>query len=158
MKIVALALCITVAMPLHAGRRRAVAPPNTALSIEFVHIPAPGATLIASGSDAWLDVNTISQEAGVMGKALRVRRQFGLRVLRAGGGSWGSAIVTARLGSLDGRSSLRIDGQPLTSTPIVIDSNAAVGVTAVHTMEIEISDTVAAGPLESSIAWEVTIR
>ena len=158
MKILVLALCLAVSLPLYAARRRAAAPPSAALSIEFVDVPAAGTTLMAAGSDAWVDLKTVSQQAGSMGKSLRVRRQFGIRILRAGGASWGTAIVTARLDSPDGRSSLRIDGQVLGSTPIVVSSRAAVGALTIHTLEIEVSDSVPAGPLAASISWEVTTQ
>lgn len=158
MKILALALCLAVSLPLYAGRRRAVAPPSTALSIEFVDVPVAGATLTAAGSDAWVDLNAVSQQAGSMGKSVRVRRQFGIRVLRAGGVSWGTATVTARLDSPDGRSSLRIDGQALGSAPIVVSLRAAVGAITIHTLEIDVRDSVSPGPLAASISWEVTAR
>lgn len=158
MKILVLALCLAVSLPLYAARRRAAAPPSAALSIEFVDVPAAGTTLMAAGSDAWVDLKTVSQQAGSMGKSLRVRRQFGIRILRAGGASWGTAIVTARLDSPDGRSSLRIDGQVLGSTPIVVISRAAVGALTIHILEIEVSNSVPAGPLAASISWEVTTQ
>lgn len=158
MKLAILALCIAVSLPLHAARRRAAASPAGALSIEFVDVPAAGATLIAAGSDAWVELDTVSQQAGSMGKSLRVRRQFGIRIRRAGGVSWGTAAVTARLDSPDGRSAVRIDGQSLGSTPIVVDARAAVGALTIHTLEIEVSDSVAAGPLAASISWEVTTQ
>jgi len=158
MKIMVLALCLAASLPLYAARRRAAAPPSAALSIEFVDVPAAGTTLMAAGSDAWVDLKTVSQQAGSMGKSLRVRRQFGIRILRAGGASWGTAIVTARLDSPDGRSSLRIDGQVLGSTPIVVISRAAVGALTIHILEIEVSNSVPAGPLAASISWEVTTQ
>ena len=146
------------AMPLHAERRRAVAPPAGALSIEFVEVPEQGASLIAAGSDAWIDVKTVSQQAGSNGKPVRVRRRFGIRIVRAGGVSSGTAIVTARLDSPDGRSSVRIDGQPLAATPLVVSARAAVGAMTVHLLEIEVAGTVAEGPLAASISWEVTTQ
>ena len=148
MKIIALALCLAASLPLYAARRRAAAPPGAALSIEFVDVPAAGTTLIAAGSDAWVDVKS----------SVRVRRQFGIRILRAGGVSWGTAMVTARLNSPDGRSSLRIDGQSLSSTPVVVSTRAAVGALSIHTLEIEVPESVAAGPLAASISWEVTTQ
>jgi hypothetical protein len=136
MKIIAIALCLAASLPLYAARRRAAAPTSAALSIEFVDVPAAGATLTAAGSDAWVDLKTVSQQAGSTGKSVRVRRQFGIRILRAGGVSWGTAMVTARLNSPDGRSSMRIDGQPLSSTPVVVSARAAVGALSIHTLEI----------------------
>ena len=158
MKIIALALCLAASLPLYAARRRSAAPTSAALSIEFVDVPAAGTTLTAAGSDAWVDVKTVSQRAGSTGKSAQVRRQFGIRILRAGGVSWGTAMVTARLNSPDGRSSLRIDGQPLSSTPVVVSARAAVGALSIHTLEIEVPESVAAGPLAASISWEVTTQ
>jgi hypothetical protein len=128
------------------------------LSIEFVDVPSANASLIAAGSDAWVDLKTLSRQAGSNGKSIRVRRQFGFRILRSGGMSSGTAIVTARLDSADGRSQVRIDGQTLTVTPVVVDSRAAVGAMTVHTLEIEVSNSVIAGPLAASISWEVTAQ
>jgi len=157
MKIVALALCIAVTLPLYAARRRATAPPAETLSIEFVDVPAAGTTLIATGADAWIDLNTVSQRAGSTA-SVRARRQFGIRIFRTGGLSWGTATVTARVNSQDGRSSLRIDGKPVAGMPVVIDARALVGAMTIHTLEIEIPDSVAAGPLAASISWDVTTQ
>ncbi|MGA8806815.1 MAG: hypothetical protein WB973_02985 [Thermoanaerobaculia bacterium] len=158
MKITALALCIAVSLPLYAARQRAAAPPVETLSIEFVDVPAAGAALIAAGADAWIDLRTVSQRAGSTGKSMRVRRQFGIRLLRAGAVSWGTAIVTARLNSQDGRSSVRIDGKPVAGMPVVIDARASVGAMTIHTLEIEVPDSVAEGPLSASISWDVTTQ
>jgi hypothetical protein len=158
MKTVVLALSITMVLPLYAGRRRISAPPAGALSIEFVDVPAAGAAFIAAGSDAWVDVKTISQGAGSSGRPVRLRRQIGIRILQTGGVSWGTAIVTARLDSPDGRSSLRIDGQLLANAPVVVSSHAAVGALTIHTLEIEVAESVAPGPLALSISWEVTTQ
>ncbi len=156
MKILALVLCLAVSLPLHAGRRRAVAPPSRALSIEFVDVPAEQVTLVTAGQDAWLDLNAVNQRAGSMGESFRVRRRIGFRIVRAGGVSWGTASVTARLDSPDGRSSLRIDGQQLSGVPVMVNARAAVGAVSVHALEIEVPASVAAGPLAASISWEVT--
>ena len=157
MKIVVLALCVAASLPLYAGRRRAAAPPNAALSIEFVDVPAAaGIALIAAGSDAWVDAGAVSQQAGSMRKSVRMRQQFGVRIVRAGSAPWGTVMVTARLDSPDGRSSLRIDGQPLTGATIVVDAHAAVGALTIHTLEIEVLGSAAPGPLGASISWQVT--
>jgi hypothetical protein len=158
MKIVLLAFCVALTAPIYGARRRAAVPPAGALSIEFVNVPAGDAPLIAAGSDAWVDLKTVSQEAGSMGKMVRVRRQFGIRILRAGGVAWGTVTVTARLESPDGRSSLRIDGRSLGGTPLVVSSHAAVGSLTIHSLEIEIPDSAPAGPLAASISWEVTTQ
>jgi hypothetical protein len=158
MKIVVLVLCFAVSLPLHAARRRVAAVPADGLSIEFVNVPSAGVELLAAGSDAWVDVNTVSQRAGSTGTSVRVRRQFAIRILRVGGVSWGTAMVTARLDSTDGRSSLRIDGQALGNTPVVVCSRTTVGAMTIHTLEVEVLDSVAAGPLAASISWEVTAQ
>ena len=152
--VVALALCLADS-PLSAARRRAVAPPS-ALSREFVQLPASGTSLMAAGPDAWVDLNTVSQQAGSMGRSVRLRRQFGVRILRAGEVAWGTARVTARLSAPDGRSALRLDGQSLGNTPVVVTARAAVGALTIHTLEIEVSEAVSQGPLAASISWEVT--
>jgi hypothetical protein len=158
MRLVAIALCLVLSLPLYAARRRATAPPAGVLSIEFVNVPAAGTTFIAAGADAWVDMNTLSEKAGAKGKSVREQRQFGIRILRAGGVSSGTAMLTARLDAPDGRSSLRIDGQPLSRTPVVISSRAVVGAMTIHTLEIEVPDSVPAGPLAASISWEVTTQ
>jgi hypothetical protein len=53
---------------------------------------------------------------------------------------------------------VRIDGQPLSSTPVVVSTRAAVGALSIHTLEIEVPESVAAGPLAASISWEVTTQ
>lgn len=158
-QIAAVALCLAASLPLYAERRRSAAPPiSAALSIEFVDVPAAAAPLMAAGSDAWVDVNAVSRQAGSTGTSVLVRRRFGIRVLRAGSVSWGTAILTARLDSPDGRSSLRIDGLPLTSMPVVVDARAAVGAVTIHTLEIEVAGSVTPGPLAASISWEATAK
>jgi hypothetical protein len=156
MKTLVLIACIAVSLPLHAARRRAAAPPAGVLSIEFVDASGSGTMLVGAGSDALFDMSTVSQQAGSMSKSVRVRRQFGIRILRTGGVSWGTATVTARLDSPDGRSSLRIDGKLMAGLPVVVDTRAAIGALTIHTLEIEVLDSVAAGPLTASISWEVT--
>ena len=156
-KILALALSLAAALPLYAEHPRAV-PPAGALSIEFVDVPAAGATVVAAGSDAWVDLNTVSKRAGSKEKSVRIRRQFGVRVVRAGGVSWGTAMITARLNAPDGRSSIRIDGQTLSGRPVVVNRRATVGAMSIYTLEIEVADSVPAGPLAASISWEVTAQ
>ncbi|MEA2336332.1 MAG: hypothetical protein QOE82_339 [Thermoanaerobaculia bacterium] len=158
MKLLTFLICVAISLPLSAARRRATAPPATVLSIEFVDVPAPGTTLITAGSDAMVELNTVSQQAGSMGKSVHVRRQFGIRIFRKGGLSWGTATVTARLDSPDGRSSVRIDGKLVAGLPVVVDSRAAVGAMTIHTLEIEVRDSVAPGPLAASISWEATTQ
>src|SRR5688572_3644220 len=126
LKVAALVACVAISLPLHAARRRAVAPTAGVLSIEFVDVEV-GSSLVAAGSDAWIDLQMVGQQAGSTGKTVRVRRTFGLRIVRTGGVSLGTATVTAKLDARDGRSSVRIDGQLLTGAPIVVSPRAAVG-------------------------------
>jgi hypothetical protein len=147
-----------VVWPAHAARHRAVAVPSAMLSIEFVDVAGEGSAFMAAGSDAWLETDAVSKRAGSTGRSTRVRRRFGVRILRAGAVSWGTATVTARLSSPDGRSSMTIDGQRLGSTAIVVNPRAAVGTMTIHTLEIEVSDSVAEGPLSASISWEATTQ
>jgi hypothetical protein len=158
MKSVIFVLCLATALPLHAAKRRATLPPAGVLSIEFVDLPDAETRLTAAGSDAWVDLATVSQQAGSTGNSVRVRRRFGIRIVRSGGVSWGTATVTARLDAPDGRSSLRIDGQPLAGAPLVVSTRAAIGAMTVHTLEIEVPHSVPAGPLAASISWEVTAQ
>jgi hypothetical protein len=158
MRVIALLLCVLASLPAGAGRRRAVAPPGTRLSIEFVQVPAAETTLIATGSDAWVDVRAVSQQAGSTGNTVSVRRKFGVRVVRAGSAPFGRAMVTARLNGPDGRSSLRINGQPLSSMPIVVSAHVEIGVTTIHVLDIDVAASVPAGPLAASISWEVTTQ
>lgn len=147
-----------VALPAHADRRRAAAVPSAALSIQFVDVAAEGPLFMAAGSDAWIDTDAVSKRAGSTGRSTRVRRRFGVRILRAGALSWGTASVTARLDSFDLRSSITIDGQRLGTTAIVVNPRAAVGTMNIHTLEIEVPDSVTEGPLSALIHWEATTQ
>ena len=156
-KFLAVVLCVAVSLPLYAGRRRAMAPPSGALSIEFVELRT-GPSLVVAGSDAWMDVETVSRQPGTSGgNVVRVRRQFGIRIVRAGV-ALGAATVTARLESPDGRSAVRVDGQLLTNAPVVISARVPIGTVTSHGLEIEVPDSVSAGPLAVSISWEVSMQ
>lgn len=148
--LMACASALLPAMPLPAAERHAAVTSIAALSLEFVEVDA------ATGPDAWLDLKTIHHDAKSRERFTRVRRRFGIRVLRAGGAAWGTAAVTARLDAPDGRSTVRVDGRPLSLAPLVIDARAAVGAVTMHTLEVEVPDAVPEGPLAASIAWEVT--
>lgn len=159
MRVAILALLIAIsAVPLSAARRRAVAPPPGELSIEFVDVPSSSASLFAAGPDAWIELAAVRQEAGEAGSPLRVRRQFAIRIIRSGGLSWGKVSLTASRDVYDSRCSLRIDGQALGSTPLVVDPRAAVGTVTIHTLEIEVPESAAPGPLNASISWQAIAR
>jgi hypothetical protein len=153
-----LGLSLLLSTPIHAERHRSVAPPIQPLTIEFVSVPEPEGALIAAGSDAWIDVRTVSQQKAWKGKAVRVRRRFGMRVHGGAASSWATATITARLDSPDGRAVIRIDGQIVSGVPVVIASHAAIGATTIHTLEIEVSDAVPEGPIAASISWEATTQ
>jgi hypothetical protein len=157
MKIVFLALLVAIAAPLSAGRRRAVAPPSGAVSIEFVNVPSAAAAF-AAGADAWIDLAAVSQEAGAIGPSLRRRRQFAIRIVRSGGLSWGTVRLTASRDVTDSRCSLRIDGQAVGNAPVVIDARAPVGAVIVHTLDIEVPASAAPGPLNASVSLQATTQ
>jgi hypothetical protein len=143
--ILALAVLLA-AMPARADRRRAAAPAPEALAIEFV---ADDAASIAAGSDAWLDVQTIS---GVT----HIRRRIGIRVVRTGAIATGTVVLTARIDASDGRASIRLDGRPITLVPLVVDAHAVAGRITFHTLDIEVRADAADGPLAATITWEAT--
>lgn len=156
--VAALGISLLVSTPLQAERHRSVASPIRPLTIEFVSVPEQEGALIAAGSDAWIDVRTVSQQKASKGKGARVRRHFGMRVHGGVTSSSGTATITARLDAPDGRAVIRIDGQTVSGMPIVIASRAAIGATTIHTIEIEVSDAVPEGPIAASISWEATTQ
>jgi hypothetical protein len=111
--------------------------------------------MTTAGNEAWVDLHTVTH-LGHREQVTRIRQRFGVRVVRAGGVSFGSAVITARLESWDGRSSVRLNGRPITSVPMTVDAHAEVGTTKFYDLEIEVPTTVADGPLSASIEWEVT--
>jgi len=152
-------MMVLLAMPASAGRRRPVAPVvDDALSIVFVDGQAADNSLTAAGADAWLDVKDLSRNPGSRERGTRVRRRFGVRVVRNSGTASGTVTITARLQSSDGRTQMRLDGKPLTEAPSVVDAHAAIGAVTLHTLEIEINDAIPAGPIAAAISWEVTTQ
>jgi hypothetical protein len=145
------------ALPL-AGAEKRLTRMETApeLSIAFVDVAPGTGTLTTAGNDGWLDVRQVSYKPGSREPVTRMRRQFGIRILRAGEVSTGTARITARLESWDGRATVRLDGRTLTAVPLLVDAHAAVGGVAVHQLEIDVPVSVPAGPLAAAIAWEVT--
>jgi hypothetical protein len=152
-------LAVVLALPASGARRRSVAPVlSDALSIVFVEAAAADGSFTAAGGDAWLDVKDVARVPGNREHSTRVRRRFGLRLVRTNNSAPGMATITARLASTDGRTSMRLDGKPLTEAPIVVDLHATIGAVAFHTLEIEVSDSVASGAIAASISWEVTAQ
>jgi hypothetical protein len=154
--ILALLIVTMVTAPLCAERRRAVVRPSGVLSIEFVDVPSAAAALFAAGSDAWIDLAAVSQTAGPAGSPLRLRRQFAIRVVRSGVLAGGTVRLTAQRDVSDARYSLRVDGQPLGNTPLIIDARIAVGTVTTHILEIEVPGSAPPGPLNASISWQAT--
>jgi len=147
-------MLLSGAVPASAERRRAVRVPEDAVAIEFVDAGSSDAPLTVAGRDAWLDLKSVSYMQSSREKVTRVRRRIGIRALGPEG-SAGTASITARLDSADGRATYRIDGKPLKSVPLVVDAHAALGKLAFHTFEIEVPITASEGLLAASITWEV---
>jgi hypothetical protein len=149
-------LAAFLALPVSAARRRSAAPVvDDALSIVFVDAPAADGSFTAAGGDAWLDVRDVARHAGSHIRGARVQRRFGIRIVRTAGAASGMATITARLESSDGRTSMRLDGKLLTEATVIIDPHAAIGAIVFHTLEIEISDAVAPGPIAAAISWDL---
>jgi len=152
-------LAALLAMPSSAARRHAAAPVvSDVLSIVFVEPAAADGTFTAAGGDAWLDVKEVAHTGGSKEHSSRIRRRFGVRIVRSTGSASGMATITSRLASTDGRTSMHLDGKPLTEASMIVDAHAAIGAVIFHTLEIEVSDAVAPGAITASIAWEVTAQ
>jgi hypothetical protein len=148
-------LAIVLALPAAAARRRSAAPVvSDELAIVFVDAGTDG-NFTAAGADAWLDVKDLARTAGSRQHGTRVQRRIGIRVVRTSGAATGMATITARLDSSDGRTTMRLDGKPLTEAMLIVDPHAAIGTITFHTLEIEISDAIAPGPIAAAITWEV---
>jgi len=148
-------LIVLLALPASA-RVRAVAPViGNPLSIVFIDAPAADGTFTAVGGDAWLDVKDVAHGTNRREHGTHVQRRFGVRVVRTVGSGSGTATLTARLESSDGRTSMRLDGKPLTEGSTIVDAHAEIGAVVFHILEIEISDAVAPGAIAAAVAWEV---
>ena len=139
-----------------AERRSTVARPDDSLTIVFVESDSDQGSMLPAGNDAWLDLKSVTRMGASKEKSIRMRHRFGVRVVRAGGAAWGTAMITALLDSYDGRASYRLDGRPLTTAPLVVDAHAAVGTVVFHTLDIDVPVSVPEGPLAASINWQVT--
>lgn len=132
-----LALCLAAASPVEGrGRRRvlAVSPPSADLSLTFI-----GGELLDAGA--------------IRG---RTARKVTMRIGPASREPLGTATVRAFLETADARCTIRIDGIPLGTAPRVIRRNVPVGIPFTHRIEIDVPPEAAEGPLQTSIAWEVT--
>ncbi len=145
--------------PARAEKRRATAPPaDDSVAIAFVDVDSSDASITAAGSEAWIDLKTVTH-AGMAGERMtRMRRRIGIRLLRANGLAFGTATISVRLESWDGRATFRIDGKQLSSTPLIIAIHAAIGPVAVYTLDIDVPVSAAEGALAASIRWEALVE
>ena len=118
---------------------------------------APALTLVgmSGGANGIVDAGTIVWRGGSKRSAVSTRTVI-LRIGEPSRESRGTATVRAFLETFDPRCTIRIDGVPLTTVPRVIRRQAPVGIAFTHRIEIEVPRTAADGPLQASIAWEVT--
>lgn len=154
-------LTALLALPASATRGRAVSPViGDSLSIVFVDGTAADGAFIAAGGDAWLDMKGVSHNASGREHGTHVQRRFGVRVVRTSGAASGTGTVTitARVESSDGRTSMRLDGKPLSEVPTIVEAHAAIGAVGFHILEIEISDAVAPGPIAAAVSWEINAQ
>jgi hypothetical protein len=150
------AVLVALAGDLNGARRRAVVPGNSdVLAVEFVDIHSSEGSMTTTQSEAWLDMGRIAKQDQRQ-RGVTVRRRFGVRVTRSGGIVYGTARITARLESWDGKARVRLDGRPITATPMLVDASAPIGGTIAHRLEIDVADTARAGPIAASIVWEAT--
>jgi len=157
-QIAILLLAVVMTLPASAARRRSAAPVvSDALSIVFVDGGTDG-SFTAAGGEAWLDVKDVARTVVSRQRGTHVQRRIGIRVVRTSGAATGTATVTAHLDSSDGRTSMRLDGKPLTEAAMIVDPHAAIGSVVFHILEIEVSDAVAPGPIAAAITWEVTAQ
>ena len=154
--IIAILLLLSAALPMVAERRRAAAPAiaGDSLAIAFVDGGSGEEQMTAAGSEAWLDLRTVSQLGRSKERSARIRRRIGIQIAGVGGEVSGTATLTVRIESWDGRATLRIDGKQLTAAPLVIDMHAPLGSVTFHLLEVEVPSSAVAGPLAASMTWE----
>jgi hypothetical protein len=130
---------------LAGGRRRvvAVSPPPSAPQLMLVGM----ATVIDGGAMAW--------NGGSRRSAISTRTLI-MRIGEPGRESRGNATLSASIGTVDARFTIRLDGVPLTTAPRVIRRNAPIGIPFSHRLEIEVPVTASEGPIHTQIAWQIT--
>ena len=152
-----LALTLTLALtgPAFGGRRRVVAPSPAADEIKIVFTGVAG-----SGSDALVDAGSTTQPRSndVHGtkRYTKIRRRFGVRLEATGSSEGATAALRAYLESHDGRSSIRIDGITLDTTPKLIHAHVSIGTVTQHTLEIEVPTDISEGAFASAVRWDVS--
>jgi hypothetical protein len=134
-------------VPVCAGGRQrvlAVSAPREALAITFIDA---GASVVDAGTFVW---------RGGSKRSVVTTRRVSMRIGEPSAESRGTATVRAYLETADPYATIRIDGVTLTNAPRIIQSNAPIGIAFAHRLEIEVPVTAPEGPLQASIAWEVT--
>ena len=124
-----------------------------AVSPSSASSPAPGLTLV--GVSGMVDAGTIAWRGGARPSAFSTRTVT-MRIGEPAREPRGTATLRAFVETFDPGCTIRIDGVPLTTVPRVIRRQAPVGIAFTHRIEIEVPRTAADGPLQASIAWEVT--
>lgn len=152
----ALILSLALTGPAFGGRRRVVAVSPAAhdeIRIAFVGVPG-------SGTDAMIDAGSTARVRSAARRGTKqfttIRKTFGVRLEASGSGEGVTATLRASLESHDGRSTMRIDGIPMSTIPKVILAHAPLGVVTTHTIEIEVPAEVAEGAFASAIRWDVS--
>jgi hypothetical protein len=140
------AVLISLVPVVAGGRQRvmAVSAPREALAITFIDVTAG---VVDAGTIVW---------RGGSKRSVVTTRRVTMRIGDASRESRGTATLRASLETPDPRATIRIDGILIGNAPRIIHSNAPIGIPFVHRLEIEVPTTAADGPLQASIAWEVT--
>lgn len=134
-------------VPVRAGGRQrvlAASAPREALAITFLDA---GAAMVDAGTIVW---------HGGSKRSVVTTRRVSMRIGDASRESRGTATVRAYLETPDPRATIRIDGITLTNAPRIIHANAPIGIAFTQRVEIEVPVTAPEGPLQATIAWEVT--
>ncbi|HXH94271.1 MAG TPA: hypothetical protein VNN25_22030 [Thermoanaerobaculia bacterium] len=156
---VTLLVLLASTRPARAEKRRATAaPPDDSLAIAFIDVDSGDASMTAAGSEAWIDLKTVTHAGVARERMTKMRRRIGIRLERANGLASGTATISVRLESWDGRATFRLDGRQLSSAPVTIDTHLAVGPVTVHTLEIDIPISAAEGALTASMRWEAIVE
>lgn len=151
-----------LAGPAGAAAPRIVAPRAVSDEITITFLPADSGTAVRSAAgEAWLDMGGISARNLAPGNSRRgaighrtvvARRHLAIR-LESRSAGLRFATLRAYLATDDGRCRVRVDGILLSAVPAVVDPHSRIGVAMAHVVEIEVEDSLPAGPIASSISW-----
>jgi hypothetical protein len=156
--VITLLVLLASTRPARAEKRRATAPPSDdSVTIAFIDVDSSDTSMTAAGSEAWLDLKTVTHDGTTRERMTSIRRRIGIRLARTNTLASGTATVSVRLESWDGRATFRIDGKQLSSAAVTIDTHLALGPVTVHTLEIDIPVSAAEGALAASMRWEVIV-